>query len=157
MHQCKAKITYLSLSELKGQACVLHQIASLSHPLLGPVSPLPVSQLACQVSHDPLLLYCSSVLRGFRTAGMRCGLLGLSCCDPILLESVVFSLVLYCPALSIRGPASRPAPWLKCVCILWKLEEVQQCRRGWVSSKQAHRAHSRRHQSPVILAGCHRD
>lgn len=49
----------------------------------------------------------------------------------------MYLLVLYCPALSVNGADFSnlwAALWLK--CRFWcKLEEVQQCCRGWVSSE----------------------
>lgn len=52
------------------------QISSLHHHPVTLMSALPVSQLAGQDSHDPLLLCRCFVLRESRTAGTRRRLVG---------------------------------------------------------------------------------
>lgn len=74
MHQCNDKLSELSSS--LGVEPALCQIVSLSHHPVTLVSTLPVSQLVCQVSHDPLLLCCCFVLGESPTAGIRVGLMG---------------------------------------------------------------------------------
>lgn len=67
--RCITCISAKIRSYLNSSESAMCQIASLSHHPVTHVSTLPVSQLACQVSHDPLLLCCCFVLREFRTAG----------------------------------------------------------------------------------------
>ena len=128
--QGKDKLSEL-IKQVKPALC---QIASLSHHPVTLVSTLPVSQLACQVSHDPLLLCCCFVLRESRTAGMRRSLMGFSCrCSMWEKEHkhvfISSSLSLYCPLVKQAFPHGQN------VSFGVKLEEVHQCQRGWVSSE----------------------
>lgn len=132
MHQYKAEISYLWTHLKRGVKPALCQIASLSHHPVTLVSTLPVSQLACEVSHDPLLLCCCFVLRESRTAGMRYSLMGFSCHVSMWKKKRAQACIQSVPALSV-GEAGQPL-WPKCE--FWcKLEEVQQCQRGWMGSE----------------------
>lgn len=64
---------------------------------------------------------------------MRCSLMGFSCCGfDVKNGTSAYSSARRCPALS--DCEARPALCPKCE--FWcKLEEVQQCQRGWVSSE----------------------
>lgn len=103
------------------------QIASLSHHPVTLVSTLPVSQLACQVSHDPLLRCCCFV-EGIWDSWDETQSHGfqLVCSDE---REFAFSPS---PALSM-GKLGQPV-WPKCE--FWcRFEEVQQCQRGWMASE----------------------
>ena len=132
MYQCKEKISYL----YSGVKPALRQIASLSHHPVTFVSTFPVSQLACQVSHDPLLLCCCFVLRESRTAGVRCSLMVFSYRGSMWREKKKEHKRVFIgrsPSGTVRS-AEQSCPRLKCT--FWcKLEEVQPSQRGWASSE----------------------
>lgn len=124
-HQCKAKISYLN-SEVKSALC---PIASLSQHPVTLVSPLPVSQLACQVSHDPLLLCLCFVLSESRTAGTSRGLTGFRCRGSMWTRTRRM-FVSPSPSDCQAGPVAWPQ------CAFWcKLAEVPACQRGGVSGE----------------------
>lgn len=107
------------------------------------MSTLPVSQLACQVSHDPLLLCCCFVLRESRTAGMRCCLMGFSC--HVLMsggkkqkEKKTKRRAQACtqPTLPLYVGKAGQSLWPKRFGeFMCKSEEVQQCQRGLMGSE----------------------
>lgn len=152
MHQYKAEISYLWTHLKRGVKPALCQIASLSHHPVTLVSTLPVSQLACEVSHDPLLLCCCFVLRESRTAGMRYSLMGFSCHVSMWKKrehKLVFSPSQHCPLVKQASPCGQNVSfgvsWRKCSSA-----------RGdeWAVSIQST---FQKAAEAVILAGCHRD
>lgn len=135
MHRCKMETSYLWAHLTRSAAPGACQIASLSHHPVTLVSTLPVSQLARQVSHDPLLWCCCEVFffffyfkRNLGQLGWHAVSLGFRSCVPV-------------SAPSVRGRIRMPsrllpqAPMAK----MWEfgvgLQEGQRCQRGWMASE----------------------
>lgn len=148
--QCKEKISELLWTQGSGLRSVrLHHFPIIRSPLC------PHFLSHSWPAKSPMTLCCYAAVLFWENLGQ----LGWDAVSWVLVAVVLcekstsmYSLVYRCPALSVwRG---RPAWWL--IYKIWcRLEEVQQCQRGWVSSE--HTEHIPEGKSPVILAGCHRD